>query len=233
MNDHPTDHSATNANLPENELGHRRHVIEHAATAATCLQHFLIAIRELHELGVPAIEWLSMVVDARAHPIMDALVARIGPMGAPFIDGALAMAAAKHKDPEASTSDALFGSLPTLLRTVFNKKGEPADQLPPVEHPMADLLDRLFDEAPKMTGPDGKPDESQAPAVQCHVLLKGAMQPLFGALSTTPEGLLRILTPAKIDGRPILAESFFSIGDIVSIMVEREVKGEQSRIVTS
>lgn len=224
----------TDQEPPENELGHRRRVMEQASFAATSLHELMKAVRELHELGVPAIEWLDIVVDAREHPLMAALVGRLGPLAAPFLDGAISMACAKAKNPDAGVVDAVSapGSLSTLIAAITSKPEAPVGAaLTP--YPMDELLDRLFAEAPKMTNPDGTPDETQAPAVQCHVLLRGAVQPLFGAMSTTPEGLLRMLTPATIGKREVLAESFFSIGDIVSIMVEREVKGEQSRIVTS
>lgn len=93
------------------------------------------------------------------------------------------------------------------------------------------VIDRLFAEAPKLTGPDGRPDPTQRPALQCHVLLASQMQPLSGALSLTAEGACRMLTPATIDGKRVLAESFFAIEDVVSVMVEREITGTKSSIV--
>lgn len=96
---------------------------------------------------------------------------------------------------------------------------------------MASTIDRLFREAPKLTGIDGKPDPTQRPALQCHVLLATQAQPLSGSLSLSPEGALRMLTPATIDGKRVLAESFFAIEDVISIMVEREITGTKSAIV--
>lgn len=101
--------------------------------------------------------------------------------------------------------------------------------------PMYQVLTRLWREAPKMTGPDGREDPTQAPAVICHVLVKGSVQPLFGALSQTPEGTLRMLTKAQVqgdDGRPrhALIESFFDMDDLVQISVERALEVEKPRI---
>lgn len=103
------------------------------------------------------------------------------------------------------------------------------------------LILRLFEEAPKLENPDGTPDISQAPAIECHVLLRGAPSPVHGSLSVTKEGMLRILTPATIEstrhGRkvviPILCEQFFDVADVVSIMLERGVAADTGSIITS
>jgi len=95
---------------------------------------------------------------------------------------------------------------------------------------LARLIARLFAEAPVIDGTSA--------ALQCHVLLRGAMQPIYGALSTTPEGTLRMMTPSKVqhhgeqEPRDIFLEQFFDVSDVVSLMVEREVKLERSLIVT-
>lgn len=95
------------------------------------------------------------------------------------------------------------------------------------------LIARLLEGAPQLKNIDGSVDESQAPAVECHVLLRGAPTPLYGSLSTTPEGCLRMLAPATVDNKPSLLEHHFDVSDVVDIMVVREVKAEQSRIVRS
>ena len=110
---------------------------------------------------------------------------------------------------------------------------------------MSEVIGTLMDEAPKMTDASGKPDLTQAPAVTCHVMLRGQLQPLHGVLSyyayqdryaAHGNQTMRMLTPAQVSGeggrpREALLESFFSMADILSIMVEREVKPiERSRI---
>lgn len=122
-----------------------------------------------------------------------------------------------------------------LARLVF-RDGETLVKNAPLDRgrvpAMAAQLDMLLAEAPKLTGPDGKPDPTQRPALQCHVLLASQMQPLSGSLSIAyGTGVLRMLSPATIDGKRVLAESFFSIEDVVSIMVEREITGTKSSIV--
>lgn len=108
-----------------------------------------------------------------------------------------------------------------------------------VPPPIDGLIKLLLDEAPKMTNSDGTPDTTQNEAVQCHVLLRGQMQPLFGALSLHRLGVLRMLTPSKVQHpgeakpREILLEQFFDIEEVQSVMVEREVKATPgSRIFT-
>lgn len=103
--------------------------------------------------------------------------------------------------------------------------------------PIAAVIDRLLAEAPKLENPDGTRDESQAPAMMCHVLLRAQVQPLYGSLSPDPSGALRMLTPTKVQHpgdpvpRDILLEQFFEVEDVVAVMVEREVKLERSRII--
>lgn len=100
------------------------------------------------------------------------------------------------------------------------------------------VLQRLWREAPKMTDGKGAEDPTQAPAVICHVLLKGSVQPLYGALSQSVEGCLRMLTNAQVQGddgraRPAIFESFFDVDQIASVMVEREVKlAERSPLIS-
>lgn len=106
--------------------------------------------------------------------------------------------------------------------------------------PIAGIIKMLLDEAPKLQNRDGSPDATQAAAVMCHVVLRGQMQPLFGSLSLHPLGVLRMLTPSKVQHpgeqtpRDILLEQFFDVDDVQSVMVEREVKATPgSRIITS
>ncbi len=98
---------------------------------------------------------------------------------------------------------------------------------------MTIVIDRLFNEAPKMKNPDGSVDKTQKPALECHVLLRGCPEPLYGSLSLSPEGAMKMLCPATVDNKPRLLEHHFEVDDILDIMVVREVKAEASRIVMS
>jgi hypothetical protein len=137
----------------------------------------------------------------------------------------------------------------TMVADLASAGGDDEEEAP---HPedfvntvrMAAVIDRLFAEAPKLEHADGTTDETQAPALQCHIMLRGIPRDLYGALSRTPEGTLRMLTMAmRQDPKqlnpltrkplevPILCEQFFDVADVVSIMVEREVTGETSSII--
>ena len=91
--------------------------------------------------------------------------------------------------------------------------------------PMERVIGRLFAEAPKLEDASGKAAARQALALpQAMVVLKCGMS-LQGAMSTTPEGTLRVMTPSK-DGdtaRPIMVEQFFDYSDVSMIAVPREM----------
>jgi hypothetical protein len=104
---------------------------------------------------------------------------------------------------------------------------------------MRATIARLFAEAPRMTLPDGTPDPSQAPALECYVLLRGCPAAIQGIVSTTPEGGLRMMTPSEVadkDAPPpahpraprptkmVMIEQFFDYEDVITIAVQREVK---------
>lgn len=94
---------------------------------------------------------------------------------------------------------------------------------------MKAVIDRLLAEATRLDG--------DTPALECHVILRGAGA-IHGALSVTPEGTLRMLSPTQVpdnQGRPgamkaILAEQFFCYGDVVSVAVERPITAVPSLI---
>lgn len=108
---------------------------------------------------------------------------------------------------------------------------------------MRRTIARLFDGAPKMIGPDGTPDPTQAPALDCMIVLRGSIPPLAGVLSTTPEGGLRLASPTEIEDpeapaplhprapkatKKVIAEQFFDYSDVVAIVVQRDVKASAS-----
>lgn len=98
--------------------------------------------------------------------------------------------------------------------------------------PLQKVVARLFREAPTL-GPD------QAPAVECHLMLRNSPAMLHGVLSVTPEGTLRLMTPTEMPdphtGKPrtVLAEQFFDWDELVSIAMIREVTAAPSLIRSS
>ena len=74
-----------------------------------------------------------------------------------------------------------------------------------------------------------------------YVTLRGFPHPIQGVLSTTPEGTLRMLSPAQApnpNGRPgrpvaVLVEQFFGYEDVVSIAVTRDVKTEEQPLIVT
>lgn len=103
-------------------------------------------------------------------------------------------------------------------------------------------IERLFADSPRMMLPNGQPDPSQAPALQCHVVLNASVPPIEGVLSTTPEGGLRLMTPMEVDApkdpnahprmpppkKMVMLEQFFDYGDVVAICVQRDITATPS-----
>lgn len=87
------------------------------------------------------------------------------------------------------------------------------------------VITRLFAEnSPQVDKPGaGEPDR---PAMDVHVLLRGAPMQFSGILSTTPEGTLKLMTPVpgKAGDAPVMIEQFFDYADVASIALVREVK---------
>lgn len=92
--------------------------------------------------------------------------------------------------------------------------------------PMKQLIGRLFEEAPKMTDASGKAMPGQSPAMPDVILTLKCGQQLSGALSTTPEGTLRMMTPNEIQtqhgNKKVMVEQFFDYADVAMIAVLRE-----------
>lgn len=91
------------------------------------------------------------------------------------------------------------------------------------ERPMTATIKRLLAEAPA-------PLPNQAPAVECGVMFPGGAQ-FMGSLSETPEGGLRMLSPAQQQtqrGVVQMVEQFFDHADVMVIALKREVKLESA-----
>lgn len=93
----------------------------------------------------------------------------------------------------------------------------------PLPLPIEQLITRLFAESAKENGsPDG-----QAPALACFVTLTNGGT-LKGALSKTPEGIYRLMTPtsdpaASRGGDSHFVEHFFDLLEISVVTLERTV----------
>lgn len=89
---------------------------------------------------------------------------------------------------------------------------------------MACVVDRLFAESETLTDAAGNPLENQTPALDCVVMLRGMTSSIRGALSTTPEGAYRMMTPHEEGRQRVLIEQFFDPKDMVLIGLIREVR---------
>ena len=123
--------------------------------------------------------------------------------------------------------------------TLTDADGEVIDEIRRVpfefgapEPPLKATIKRLFSEAES-------PLSDQAPALECWILLHGLPTSIHGSLSETPEGELRMLSPAPApSGRPgavMMVEQFFCYGDVLSIAVQRavDVVLDEPRIIRS
>jgi hypothetical protein len=97
----------------------------------------------------------------------------------------------------------------------------------PAASVMRETVERLFAEAPKLTNTDGSPQDGQAPAMECMVMMRsGAV--ISGVMSVTKDGALRMLTQGTRNSNgsrqvPILVEQFFDFSDVMMVAVERQV----------
>jgi len=99
---------------------------------------------------------------------------------------------------------------------------------------MKTTIKRLFQEHPS-------PLPDQAPALECWITLAGIPMSLQGALSETPEGGLRLMSPMtdrqgqmiRRGGQLQMLEQFFCYEDVTSVTVCRAVDVSGSRIVQS
>lgn len=89
---------------------------------------------------------------------------------------------------------------------------------------MTRVVERLFAESETLTDAAGNPLENQTPALDCVVMLRGMPSSIRGALSTTPEGAYRMMTPHEDGRQRALIEQFFAPQDMVLIGLIREVR---------
>jgi hypothetical protein len=221
-------------NGAENELARRRHVNDLATVIAAAISTGGSAVAELHELGLTSEEIVDVSTSKLANPAHRRMIYDMG-----TIPSALDLMFAGntygpgHEQKMVDAFHTMADADPSFAGAA--KKFEEAIQKrlddPPPDDRMQTLIERLFAEAPKLTDGSGRPIEGQAPAIECNVML-GSGQVIMGALSTTPEGMLRLLSPGKDQqNRPILIEQFFCYADVQVIAVRRDVTGSGSSIV--
>jgi hypothetical protein len=246
--------------IPPTELERRRRVLACIEDLADLSSDIADRIRELRDMGVPAADWMQLLA-SHAPEVVQSLYQQYGSFVAGAVDGFLDARAAGAKTGMEGMMAAFASSImrkasaPSPIADVAAELAASGAKVtigapPPsgYEHPpdltsdgyytdqtlrIKRVLDRLFAEAPKLTDASGSPDPTQAPALECHVMLRsgGAIQ---GALSVTPEGTLRMLCPNQIGKRPVMVEHFFDYEQIADIALFREVKaGEGPRIITS
>jgi hypothetical protein len=236
-----TDEPNTNV-IPENELERRRMAMSAMEEIQDAVKEIADRVRELHELGVPADEWLPSVASSGPR-WMQVLSDRWGTMLSNVIEGFIAARAAGAQTP----AEGMFAAISSdVLKAASRPRGEPvvmptaADEYWAPEQRMRAVIDRLFAEAPKLTHPDGTPRDDQAPALECQIMLRAGGQ-IGGSLSVTPEGTLRMLSPMQLPkrgGAPELAmvEHFFTYEEVADLAVIRKVDttpAETTRIVTA
>lgn len=133
--------------------------------------------------------------------------------------------------------DPLFSGVVAKMESAldrFSKIETLPDYQPPAPPPPPTYatIQRLFKE-----NPSALPD--QAPAIECGVMLRGVPITLLGALSETPEGGLRLLSPDPRQERPLpgapvkMIEQFFDYEDVLVVAVQRNVTVEAPRIIRS
>ncbi len=96
--------------------------------------------------------------------------------------------------------------------------------------PMKRLVERLMANSPPLVDASGTPVPDQVPAIEC-VVMFACGQTVRGSLSTTQDGLLRMLSPGTDNDRPVLVEQFFSYAAVATLALVREIRTEARRIV--
>jgi hypothetical protein len=90
------------------------------------------------------------------------------------------------------------------------------------------LIARLLREAPTIY-PTTNGETEQTPAIECVVMFNNS-QTVRGSLSTTPEGLLRLLSPGSDGSGPLLIEQFFDYDAVMAIALTRQITTEVRRV---
>jgi len=227
----------------ENELAARRTVLKLTHELADLSKDIGERYRELRaELHVSPTDIVSLTLDHLPAEVRHELDDGIAPSLPFLVEGIylalqlVGMSDAERKQtiadqagPQLSliASSAGPGSFPAdvhrgMLEMVEQAKADPYHK----SGPMKRLLMRMFKEAATVASTD-------TPALECQAVVRH-MGPLTGSLSTTPEGTLRMLVPTHPEGPKgptVLAECFFDYDDLVSVVMQRDVKLEAPSLI--
>lgn len=201
--------------VPEHELRRRRAVMEFAELAAQATTHLITALRSLGEAGVSVDEIVALVFANLPPREADLLECQ-----KPLIPAVYEALFTSNGQMLQDHGDSILGALSISTR-VMSAVRSAADGK---ASPMGKVIGRLFEEAPKLEGGDGKPIEGQAPAIpEVAVMLRNGHQ-VQGAMSMTPEGAFRVMSPAMMDKKRVMVETFFESADVEAIAVVRQIE---------
>lgn len=233
--------------IPENELAKRRRVHQLADDIVDLCRDAVERIDEYAQMGVPPQDWWPLVLERVKTPRIRSMLDGNGSIATTLAllpvltrGNAEEMKAALPM-MQADLTEQVSGAHPDLMGPIMQGLFGNMMMMPPRMEPaewnsgMRKLIDRLLAEAPARTSSDGTP---QTPAIEAHVTLRSTGMACMGALSKTPEGMLRLLQPNKVDtdergngGRDVLVEHFFAYDDVVDIALIREIT--PTRIIRS
>lgn len=230
-----------------NDIAKRRRVHELTSDLADLAKDAADRFVELHDIGVDTRDVVRLLLDHLPHARETFSGQEDGLSWSIDSCHAALIAPRNPTDDQRREFARLYNVLLGKYRSTMDgsEMGDMADrlshQLTKLERdpshrrsPMRNLIYRLFDEAPKLTDDTGKPVEGQAPAVDCSVILRTLPMQLSGALSKTPEGTLRLLSPTEIQdpqtkrSKVVMAEQFFEIDDVLTIVLQRDISMSQS-----
>jgi hypothetical protein len=246
-----TTDTTTDTNAPENDFTVRRRRQQLCDDIGDLVADLVERSNELEALAMPIAEWLPVVFNPTDYGDKIAELARgqghLVPMALELLKvyatGTDPRAAIFKYLPEIIAKNPSMGSAMMGFGTgsamAAGPTGAPSQVHDEEDNPdtvrMRKVITRLFAEnTPPTVDGAGKPDETQAPAMDVHILLRSASIQFSGILSTTPEGTLKLLTPVAQQGQPpVMIEQFFDYADVVSVALVREVKATpSSRIIT-
>lgn len=236
--------------VPPEEIARRRRVNQITDDITAMLKGLRHHAAEYELLGVATREWIPMLIDdnSRVADIYygSAVLQRSVPL---LVDVILAIADGKSPSEAMTDELAKIGStarrdddddddgdeggfdLTTLLPLLFAvfSRQQPNSEASADRLRMLTMLEQLFAAAPKLRNADGVVDDTQAPAVEATVVLRcgASMQ---GALSMTPQGGLRMLSPNQQNGKPVLVEHFFVLSEVSDIAIIRPMTMSSSII---
>lgn len=203
----------TNVTPPE-EMNRRRRVLQLIDDSGDLLEDLVDRINEMFELD----DLLTIIHIVRDKKLLDRLDARLGAHVKEQITKLTSGQMGEH------AAEVYNGGAADGVAAITNVLGHYIGKFGPLDrHPLSSVIQRLYDEAPKLTDASGNPDPTQAPAIpMVFVSLKSGQQ-LQGVMSGDCDGVLKIMSPAQVMKKDVMVEHFFVIDDVESITVPREI----------